>query len=102
MSTTPKSYSEFLALETQEKQRLVGPKPWAREDTPESDLEIEKHDGEDSFQHYIDFMKQLEKRTRHSESILREIANECCGCSFGGCLHERAREHLQATPDGWR
>ena len=50
---------------------------WAEEPTPLTEAEIEKHDGEDSFQHYIDFARDLERRLRHAAKKLGAIRIDC-------------------------
>ena len=47
--------------------------PWSDEPTPLTAAEIERHDGEDSFQHYIDFARDLERRLRYAKRKLAEL-----------------------------
>ena len=47
--------------------------PWSDEPTPLTAAEIEKHDGEDSFQHYIDFARDLERRLRHAWKLVNSL-----------------------------
>ena len=51
--------------------------PWADEPAPLTETEIERHDGEDSFQHYIDFARDLERRLRHASRLLATIRVDC-------------------------
>ena len=58
-------------------------KAWADEPTPLTTAEIEKHDGEDSFQHYIDFAAELEKRLRHAWKLVNSLRIDCMHGAHG-------------------
>ena len=74
--------------------------PWAEEPAPLTETEIERHDGEDSFQHYIDFARDLERRLRHALKLVGKLrADSECGDFDGDDLEQRlARIEETLTP----
>ena len=68
-----------------------GPTPWTDAHADELAYDEEEID--------LDMVRRLERRCRAAEALLQEIANECCGCPFDDCLHDRTRKHLEAAKE---
>ena len=68
-------------------------KIWADEPTPLCNNALIYADDGEAVR--ADRARDLEQRLRHANRLLQEVADECCGCSFDDCLHERTRVFLE-------